>query len=73
MKKIRMLCLAAVANLLTGGVFADTPLVVNGGFDDVKDGRTVGWQTVGTRYVYRDGVGRSGTRALCYTNDDPKF
>lgn len=73
MKKIRMLCLAAAASLLTGGVFADTPLVVNGGFDDMKDGRTVGWQTVGTRYVYRDGVGRSGTRALYYTNDAPKF
>ncbi|MGN0852811.1 MAG: hypothetical protein ACI4Q3_05495 [Kiritimatiellia bacterium] len=48
-------------------------LVVNGGFDDVKDGRTVGWNEVRPRYVYCDGEGRSGTRALCYANDDPAF
>ena len=48
-------------------------LVRNGGFDEVKDGATVGWRPVGAKYVYRDGEGRSGTRALCFANDDPKF
>ena len=48
-------------------------IVVNGGFDDVKDGTTIGWRDVGRRYVFRDGTGRNGTRGLCYENDDPKF
>ena len=48
-------------------------LVRNGGFEDVKDGKTVGWNTVGRKYVYVDGAGRSGTRALAFENDDPKF
>ena len=48
-------------------------LVKNGGFDEVKEGVTVGWQNVGKRYVFRDGAGRNGTRGLCYENDDPKF
>ena len=47
--------------------------MVNGGFDEVKDGVTVGWRNVGKRYVFRDGAGRNGSRGLCYENDDPKF
>ena len=52
---------------------AEVPLVRNGGFDDTKGGATVGWNAVGSKYVYRDGEGRSGTRALCFSNDDPDF
>ena len=48
-------------------------LVLNGGFEDVVDGKTVGWNAVGRKFVYRDGEGRNGTRALCYENDDPSF
>ncbi len=48
-------------------------LVRNGGFEDVADGKTVGWNAVGGKYVYRDGEGINGTRALCYENDDPNF
>ncbi|MGN0847961.1 MAG: hypothetical protein ACI4RA_11360 [Kiritimatiellia bacterium] len=54
-------------------LFAAGDVVVNGGFNDVADGRTVAWNEVKPRYVYRDGEGRSGTRALCFENDDPKF
>ena len=52
---------------------AEAPLLTNGGFDETKDGATVGWKPVGAKYVYRDGEGRSGTRALCFANDDPGF
>ena len=52
---------------------AEGPIVRNGGFEDVKDGQTVGWNAVGRKYVYADGMGRSGTRALAYENDNPKF
>ena len=52
---------------------AQKELVVNGGFNEVKDGKTVAWNEVKAHYAYRDGVGRSGTRALCFENDDPKF
>ena len=48
-------------------------LVLNGGFDEVVDGKTAHWNTVGKKFTYRDGEGRNGTRALCYENDDPKF
>ena len=52
---------------------AEGPIVTNGGFEDVKDGKTVGWNAVGRKYVYADGAGRSGTRALAFENDDPRF
>ncbi len=64
--------IAAVGALAAAGADGG-PIVRNGGFDDVRDGKTVGWNAVGAKYVYRDGAGRSGTRALCYENDDPRF
>ena len=66
----------SVSVALAASVVAAEPgvqLVRNGGFEDVKDGKTVGWNTVGRKYVYVDGAGRSGTRALAFENDDPKF
>ena len=53
---------AALIGLLAAPTVASQ--VVNGNFDLVKDGRTVGWNPVGTKYVYRDGEGRNGTCAL---------
>ena len=35
---------------------AEGPIVTNGGFEDVKDGKTVGWNAVGRKYVYVDGA-----------------
>lgn len=64
--------LAAVGAFAAAGADGG-PIVRNGGFDDARDGKTVGWNAVGEKYVYRDGAGRSGTRALCYENDDPRF
>lgn len=58
---------------LAGTLFADQSLVRNGGFEETKDGRTVGWNDVGRHYAYVDGMGRSGTRALAFVNDDPQF
>lgn len=48
-------------------------IVSNGGFEMVEKGKTVGWNEIAPKYVCRDGEGRSGTRALCFENDDPKF
>ncbi len=64
---------ALVAAVVSATPAAGDGLVVNGGFNQCKNGRTVGWNEVAPRYVFRDGEGRSGTRALCYNNDDPKF
>ena len=75
LRKFRRLGLVAGALSLIS-VSAETAfeeVVVNGGFDEVKDGKTVGWNEVKPRFVYRDGEGRSGTRALCYENDNPAF
>lgn len=67
-------CLSfAFGGLLLSSPGAQKELVVNGGFNEVKDGKTVAWNEVKAHYAYRDGVGRSGTRALCFENDDPKF
>ena len=65
--------LACAAGLAACACAAEGPIVRNGGFEDVKGGATVGWNAVGRRYVYVDGAGRSGTRALAFENDDPKF
>ena len=65
--------LACALGLAVAAFGADEPIVRNGGFEDVKGGATMGWNTVGKRYVYVDGAGRSGTRALAFENDDPKF
>ncbi len=67
---------ASVAGACVGA--AEYPVVrpvavVNGGFDEVKAGRTLGWNEVAPHYTYRDGEGRSGTRALRFENDDPTF
>ena len=66
----------ALASVLSACACAAGPgvqLVRNGGFEDVKGGKTVGWNAVGRKYVYADGAGRSGTRALAFENDDPRF
>ena len=76
-KKMSFVVLAVAAAGVSfpaiGEVAADAGIVVNGGFDEVKDGATVGWRNVGKRYVFRDGAGRNGSRGLCYENDDPTF
>lgn len=71
-KKLRIVAVAIMAAAKSlpscGG-----ELVLNGGFDEVADGKTAHWNTIGQKFTYRDGVGRNGTRALCYENDDPSF
>ena len=69
----RVFALAFAVAACAGAVEPGVQLVRNGGFEDVKDGATVGWNAVGRKYVYVDGAGRSGTRALAFENDDPKF
>ena len=71
--KQRVLALAVAVAACAGAAEPGVQLVRNGGFEDVKDGQTVGWNAVGRKYVYVDGAGRSGTRALAFENDDPKF
>ena len=46
-------------------------LLTNGSFEDVKDGKTVGWN-VPEHYAFADGVGMNGTRALVFENRDDK-
>ena len=46
-------------------------LLTNGSFEDVKDGKTVGW-SVPEHYVFAEGVGMNGTRALVFENKDDK-
>ena len=64
---------ALAVALAACAVATEGSLVRNGGFEDVENGATVGWNAVGRRYVYVDGAGRSGTRALAFENDDPNF
>ncbi len=71
-KKLRIIVaaiMAAAKSLPSSG----GELVLNGGFDEVMDGKTAHWNTIGRKFTYRDGEGRNGTRALCYENDDPSF
>ena len=72
MSRASMLCFV-LAGVVRAAMAAEGEVVVNGGFDEVKDGVTVGWRNIGRRYVFRDGAGRNGTRGLHYENDDPKF
>lgn len=58
---------------LVGSLAAAEIAVPNGGFERVENGATVGWRTIGSTFTYQDGMGRNGTRALCYANDDPSF
>ncbi len=72
------LAACAFAVFMPAYVSADTTkagveLVRNGGFEQVDGCNTVCWNAIGRKYVYRDGEGRSGRRALCFENDDPKF
>ena len=46
-------------------------LLTNGSFEDVKGGATVGWN-VPEHYVFAEGVGMNGTRALVFENKDDK-
>ena len=69
----RVLALAVAVAACACAAGPGVQLVRNGGFEDVKDGKTVGWNAVGRKYVYADGAGRSGTRALAFENDDPRF
>ena len=46
-------------------------LLTNGSFEDVKDGKTVGWN-VPEHYAFAEGVGMNGTRALVFENRDDK-
>ena len=71
--KQRVLALAVAVAACACAAEPGVQLVRNGGFEDVKGGQTVGWNAVGRKYVYVDGAGRSGTRALAFENDDPKF
>ena len=68
---MKLACLIGSAALVLVAAGADLALVTNGGFERVVDGKTEGWREVGSHYVYRDGEGRSGTRALCFENSDP--
>ena len=68
-----LLAAAVAARAETGAAEKGPELVRNGGFNEVVDGKTAGWNAVGSKYVYRDGEGRGGTRALCFENGDPKF
>ncbi len=70
---MKLACLIGSAVLVLVAAGADSALVTNGGFERVVDGKTEGWREVGSHYVYRDGEGRSGTRALCFENSDPQF
>ena len=48
-------------------------LLTNGSFEDVKDGKTVGWN-VPEHYAFADGVGMNGTRGILFENrDDRKY
>ena len=41
-------------------------LVLNGGFDEVADGKTAHWNTIGQKFTYRDGAGMGeGRRGVC--------
>ena len=46
-------------------------LLTNGSFEDVKGGKTVGWN-VPDHYTFAEGVGMNGTRALVFENRDDK-
>ena len=70
---LALLAAAVSARAEAGAPEQGPELVRNGGFNEVVDGKTAGWNAVGGKYVYRDGEGRGGTRALCFENDDPKF
>ena len=72
-KKLRIIAAAIMAAAKSLPSSGGEELVLNGGFDEVADGKTAHWNTIGQKFTYRDGVGRNGTRALCYENDDPKF
>ena len=70
MKKSRIFAAALVAC----GFVSTCPaaeLLTNGSFEDVKDGKTVGWN-VPEHYAFADGVGMNGTRALVFENRDDK-
>ena len=70
MKTVRFLAVALAAC----GVVSACPaaeLLTNGSFEDVKDGKTVGWN-VPEHYAFADGVGMNGTRALVFENKDDK-
>ena len=73
MKKLRIVVAAIMAAAKSLPSSGGEELVLNGGFDEIADGKTAHWNTVGRKFTYRDGVGRNGTRALCYENDDPSF
>ena len=69
------MALAVVAVWSVTSVVVDSAsaaeLLVNGSFEDVKDGRTVGWSAP-EHYAFADGVGMNGTRGLAFENKDDK-
>ena len=50
---------------------AANELLRNGSFEDVCDGKTVGWQ-IGRHWRFADGCGMNGTRGLAFENLDEK-
>ncbi len=68
----KAMMMVAAAVLAAAGAFARTNLVVNGGFEEMRDGHVVGWSARAPMYTFRDGEGRSSTRALYYENSNPK-
>ena len=72
---IAVLCCTVAAFAASCGVVARpaAELLVNGSFEDVKDGKTVGWN-VPEHYAFADGVGMNGTRGILFENrDDRKY
>ena len=47
-------------------------LVQNPGFEEVQDGRPVGWNTLAAVYNSDETTARTGARSLKYVNDDPE-
>ena len=69
------MCCTVAAFAASCGVVARpaAELLVNGSFEDVKDGKTVGWN-VPEHYAFADGVGMNGTRGILFENrDDRKY
>ena len=70
MKFWRSLCFVVVSAVSTGLFAYEEQLAVNGGFESSK--KSEGWY-VPAKWRVEDGIGRKGTRALVWENDDPKI
>ena len=70
MKFWRSLCFVVVSAVSTGLLAYEEQLAVNRGFESSK--KSEGWY-VPAKWRVEDGIGRKGTRALVWENDDPKI